>query len=78
MNAHALYGRCPDGSILEIGTVGALETAARIRRALEDELGDEYVGFWIEETETAPTVTAVPRDLLHRSPYSRDRRWMHG
>jgi hypothetical protein len=62
MNSHALFGRCPDGSILEIGTVAQLETACRLRRALEDELGDEYVGFWIEDVPAA--VSAVSRDLV--------------
>lgn len=59
MNAHALFARCPDGSILEIGVIGRPETAARILRALEDELGDEYVGFWIVEEPAAVTARAL-------------------
>lgn len=59
MNAHVLFARCPDGELLEIGTIGALETAVRLRRALEDELGDEYVGFSLVELEESVTCRAL-------------------
>lgn len=71
MTSHTLFARCLDGSILEIGQVGSAEAAATLRHALERELGEEYVAFWIVDDADdveRPTITArsLTRDELRR------------
>lgn len=57
MTGHTLFARCLDGSILEIGQVGARERAAHLQHALERELGEEYLAFWTVEDEEPAAVT---------------------
>jgi hypothetical protein len=64
MNAYLLTARCLDGGLLEIGAIARLESACRIRRALEDELGEEYLGFSIEEIAADVTCRALTYDEL--------------
>ena len=53
VDPHVLHATTPEGRSIEIGQVGSLEQAARLRAALEAELGDEYVDFRIEEREAS-------------------------
>lgn len=72
--AHTLFARCLDGTVLEIGSVQAAETAARLHKALEHELGEEYVGFWIVESdEPAVTCRGLRYDELRPQPAPRAR-----
>lgn len=67
MNAHTLIARSIDGQLIEIGTLGHLETACRLRAALEHELGEEYTAFSIVEQDGEPeyvTGRSVRRDEL--------------
>lgn len=73
MTGHTLFARCLDGSILEIGQVGAAETAARLQHALERELGEEYRAFWIVEDEPVMTCRGLRYDELRPAP-PQDRR----
>lgn len=60
MNAHVLKALLPDGRTIEIGTLGRLEAAVRLRNALAREIGDEYTGFEIVEAAPEP-VTVIGR-----------------
>lgn len=77
MNAHRLTARCLDGTLLEIGTIGSAEAAARLHRSFVCELGEEYLSFAIEvdELEEPPAATSL-RGLRYDElrPPSRDAR----
>jgi hypothetical protein len=51
MDTHTLIAKTPEGRRIELGRVGSLEAAARLRARLASELGDEYAGFEILESD---------------------------
>jgi hypothetical protein len=67
VETHVLNAITFDGAKVELGRLGSLELAARMRDKLSKELGDEYLDFEIVEREIPPpSVSAVRREALRR------------